>query len=127
MLETQRTEFYSLVVDGYNAHIHLKISKNSETSLLTANSIERSTTRGLNIQDASAHVQVWYYAVCVWVAVCVKYKKPDKKTEINERRSESSVDSLAVKQSNLKGIAAAHIKAFVFRSAAFKEPPFRGE
>lgn len=61
--------------------------------------------------------------------MCVKYKKPDKKTEINESRSESSVDSLAVKQSNLKGIvaAASHIKAFVFRSAAFKEPPFRGK
>lgn len=44
-------------------------------------------------------------------------------------RSESSVDSLAVKQSNLKGNAAAasHIKAFVFLSAAFKEPQFRGE
>lgn len=67
----------------------------------------------------------------LWVSgcVCVKYKKPDKKTEIDESRSESSVDSLAVKQSNLKGIAAAasHIKAFVFLSAAFKEPPFRGE
>lgn len=58
----------------------------------------------------------------------MKYKKPDKKTETDETRSESSVDSLAVKQSNLKGIAAAsHIKAFVFLSAAFKEPPFRGE
>lgn len=70
---------------------------------------------------------------CEWV--CVKYKEPDKKTGIDESWSASSVDSLAVKQSNLQGIAAAaeaaaaasHIKAFVFPSGAFKDPPFRAQ
>lgn len=63
-------------------------------------------------------VGVW---VCVCACVRVRYKEADKKTAIDESCSACSVDSLAVKQSNLQGIAAVHIKAVVFLSRAFKD------